>query len=152
MPFSLKQIKENNMNVKLTPEGGIAVQYINACAGPSVKGTCVTIKDSAPWSVTEVPIQVPNCIGIVYEDNIAVGDRVWVVISGIAPVLFWTPTIAGQLARTGLTVDVGEVAGKAIAENIPTSPFGVDKHFCEIGHVIETNTAPGLANVNLHFN
>lgn len=140
------------MNAKITAEGGIAVQYINSCVGASVKGTCVTIKAASPWEVTEVPIQQPSCIGIIYEDGIPVGQRVWVVVSGVAPVLFWTATTAGHLARTGLTADTGEVAGQAISEAVPTSPFDVDKHFCEIGHVIETNTSPGLANVNLHFN
>lgn len=146
--------QENNFysSMKFTPEGGIAIKYINSCVGPSVKGTCVTIKSGSSWEVTEVPIQVPNCISIIYEDGIAVGDRVWVVIMGVTPVLFWNATTAGHLARTGLTADTGEVAGKAISEALPTSPFDVDKHFCEIGHVIETNASIGLANVNLHFN
>lgn len=142
-----------NNTMRFTKEGGIAIQYINSCVGNSVRGTVVTIKSAASWSVTEVPINIPNAIGIIYEDGIPVGGLVWVVIMGITPVLFWTATTAGQLARTGLTADTGEVAGKAIAEDLPASPFSDDKHFCEIGHVIETMaTVGGLANVNLHFN
>ncbi len=61
-------------------------------------------------------------------------------------------TTAGQLARTFVTADAGFVAGRALAENVPTAPFASDKHFCEIGHVAETRVGAGLAKVNLHFN
>ena len=134
---------------KFTAEGGVAVQYFNQTGGVSVRGTCVTI--TAPWTVGKVPINVPTCIGVIQEDGIVVGQMVWVVIYGIAPVLFTTAVTAGYLARTPLTAD-GGTSGSAIAEAFPTPPFATDAHFCEIGHCIETKATAGLVNVNLHFN
>jgi hypothetical protein len=58
----------------------------------------------------------------------------------------------GYLARTGLAADTGEVAGQALSEALPESPFTDAKHFCEIGHCLESRTGAGLALVNLHFN
>lgn len=138
-------------NIKFTPEGGLAVRYINKTGAPSVKGYCVT-SGGGNNSVVLVPVNVPNCIGVFYENGISDGQLTWVVISGIADVYFWDSTTAGQLARTGLTADTGEVSGQALSEAVPTAPFATDKHFCEIGHVLESRTGAGLAKVNLHFN
>ena len=135
--------------LKFTQVGGVAVQYFNQTGEVSVRGTCVTI--TAPWTVGKVPIDVPSCIGVIDEDGKAIGAKVWVVIYGIAPVLFTTSVTAGYLARTPLTGDGGAISGRAISEPLPASPFASDKHFCEIGHCVETGPA-GLVNVNLHFN
>jgi len=138
--------------VKMTPEGGIAIKVTNKTGGASVKGYCVTTSDGTNNAVKLVPIDEPDCIGVFYESGIADAADAWVVIAGIADVYFWGNTTRGQLARTGLAADTGEVAGQAMAEAIPTSPFNVDKHFCEIGHVLESRTGAGLAKVVLHFN
>jgi hypothetical protein len=141
----------NNDKVKITPEGGIAVQYINQTGEVSVKGTTVHI--TGPMTVGKTAINQPDCIGVIYNAGIPVGQGVWVVVSGVAQVLFSTATTAGYLARTFVTADGGAfVAGQALAEAVPSSPFASDKHFAEIGHVAETIAAPGLAKVNLHFN
>jgi len=99
-----------------------------------------------------VPIDAPSCIGVFYEDGIADGSLAWIVVSGIADVYYWGSTTRGQLARTGLTTDTGEVSGQALSEAIPSAPFATDKHFCEIGHVLETRSGAGLAKTLLHFN
>jgi hypothetical protein len=141
----------------VTPEGGIAIKLTNKTGGNSIKGYCVTPSTGTNNAVMLVPVGDPDCIGVFYEDGIADAAEAWVVISGIADVYFWggatggNPT-RGELARTGLAADTGEVAGQAWSEPIPTSPFATDKHFCEIGHVLETRTGAGLAKVNLHFN
>jgi hypothetical protein len=74
------------------------------------------------------------------------------VVSGIADVYFWGNTVRGHLARTGIASDTGEVSGQALSEAVPESPFATDKHFCEIGHVIESRTGAGLAKIIMHFN
>jgi hypothetical protein len=146
------QINTDDDNIMFTPEGGLAIKLVNGTGAPSVKGNCVTPSAVADGAVTLVPVDVPNCIGVFYDSDITDGEEAWIVISGIADVYFWTSTTRGQLARTGLTADTGEVAGQAYAENFPAAPFLVDKHFCEIGHVLESRTGAGLARVALHFN
>jgi hypothetical protein len=138
--------------IKLTETGGFAIRLTNKTGGASVKGNCVTADDTQNNAVKLVPINVPNCIGVFLDSDIADGTEAWVVVSGIADVYFWGSTTRGHLARTGLTADTGEVAGQALSEAIPSSPFASDKHFCEIGHVLETRTGAGLAKCNLHFN
>lgn len=140
-----------SQKVRITEDGGLAVQYINKTGSPTVKGYCVTT-GSVDNGVILVPINAPNCIGVFLDTGIADGELAWVVISGIAQVYFIGDTTRGHLARTGLSADTGEVSGQALSEAVPTSPFASDKHFCEIGHVLESRTGAGLAKVNLHFN
>jgi hypothetical protein len=139
-------------NIAFTAEGGLAVKLTNRTGGASVKGYCVTTDTVNNNGVKLVPIQEPNCIGVFYESGIANGSEAWVVIAGIADVYYWGSTTRGYLARTGLTTDTGEIAGQAMTEAVPTSPFATDKHFCEIGHCLETRTGAGLAKTVLHFN
>src|SRR5512138_3853057 len=136
---------DTNPKIKFTFEGGLAIKLTNKTGAPSVKGYCVTSNDGANNSVKLVPVDAPSCIGVFYESGIADGVEAWVVISGIADVYFWGNTTRGQLARTGLAADTGEVSGQAMSEAVPTSPFATDKHFCEIGHVLESRTGAGLA-------
>jgi hypothetical protein len=150
IPNALNDL-DSGLKAKITTEGGLAIKLTNKTGAPSVKGYCATA-GSVNNSVILVPIDTPNCIGIFYESGIADSAEAWIVISGIADVYFWGSTTAGYLARTGLTSDTGEVSGNAISEAVPTSPFATDKHFCEIGHCLETRTGAGLAKVNLHFN
>lgn len=142
------------MNVKLTPEGGIANKYINKTGGVSVKGTVVAIYNTTAINnaVMKSTVDIPDAIGVIYEDGIADGKDVWVVTSGKAYVLFIGSTTRRHLARTFIVGDAGYVSGQALSEAAPTSPFASDKHFCEIGHVCESRTGAGLALVNLHFN
>jgi len=134
----------------LTPDGGLAVPYINQTGGASVKGQTVHI--TADGTVGLTAQGVPDCIGIVYQSGIPAGDLVYVVVSGIAEVLFIGNATAGHLARTFIAADGGFVAGQALSEAVPLPPFDSDKHFAEIGHVIDSRVGAGLARVNLHFN
>lgn len=142
----------NSTKVKITPEGGVAVQYINGTGAPTVKGSTVHL--ISPWTVGLTEINVPDCIGVFYEEGVPNGQKTWVVIYGIADVLFVNQATAGYLVRTFVTADGAKgQAGKAYSENVPTSPFASDKHFAEIGHIIETNSGPNqLAKCNLHMN
>lgn len=138
---------------KTTTEGGFAVKLTNRTGGASVKGEVVTSGSSYDNSVTKIVKDVPNPIGVFYESGVADGAEAWVVVSGIAEVYFVGNTTRGQLARGFLTADGGSyVTGQALAEAVPTSPFATDKHFYEIGHVLESRTGAGLAKCLLHFN
>lgn len=138
--------------VKHTEDGGIAVKLTNKTGAASVKGYVVTPDDTVENAVKLVPVNEPDAIGVFLESGVADGDEAWVVVSGLAYVYFSSDTSPGYLARTGLTADTGEVAGQALAEAYPTSPFATDKHFCEIGHCLEAITGPGLCKCVLHFN
>lgn len=138
--------------IKFTDEGGMAVKLLNKTGANSIKGYCVTNSNTTANAVKLVPINEPDCIGVFFDNGVADGEYAWVVMSGLAYVYFWSSTTLGHFARTGLTVDTGEVSGQALSEAIPTSPFSNDKHFCEIGHVLEARTGAGLAKCLLHFN
>lgn len=138
--------------VKFTQEGGLAVKLTNKTGAASVKGYLVSAASTANSGVILTPVGTPDCIGVCYEAGVAADAEMWVVVSGIAEVYFWASTVRGHLARVGWDTDTGEAAGQAISEPIPTTPFATDKHFGEIGHVIETRTGAGLAKCVLHFN
>ena len=142
----------NGARVKFTHDGGLAVQYYNKTGAASIRGYCVTADGTEDDSVKLVPVDFPNCIGVFLDSGVPDGQLAWVVVAGRACVYFWDSTVPGYLARTGLAADTGEVSGQAMAETYPTAPFSTDKHFCEIGHCLETRTGAGLALVNLHFN
>ncbi|MEI6207291.1 MAG: hypothetical protein WCP20_10945 [Desulfuromonadales bacterium] len=137
---------------KITPEGGVAVRLTNKTGATSVKGTIVTVSSTTNNAVAKITVDIPTPIGAIYEDGIADGSEVWVVVSGIADVYFIGSTTRGMLARGFVTGDAGYVSGEALAENAPTSPFATDKHFYEIGHILESRTGAGLAKIIMHFN
>jgi hypothetical protein len=133
-------------------DGGFMIKLTNKTGGVSVKGTVVRSGRNLNNSFEKVTDGIPDTIGIVYENGIADGSECWVVISGIADVYFVNSTVRGYLARTFITSEIGYVTGQALSEQVPSSPFASDKHFCEIGHIIETRTGAGLAKTVLHFN
>ena len=137
----------------LTPEGGLAVKLTNKTGALSVKGEIVTPNTSFNNAVTKIVVDIPVPIGVFYESNILDGQEAFIVVSGIADVYFVGNTVRGHLARGFLTADGGSyVSGQAISEAAPVSPFATDKHFYEIGHVLESRVGAGLAKCILHFN
>lgn len=138
--------------VRLTQEGGLAVKLLNKSGAASVRGYVVEANDNTNRAVSLTQVDMPDAIGVFYESGVADGELAWVVISGLAYVYFVGSATRGQLARTFLTADGSFVAGNALAENFPAAPFLSDKHFCEIGHVLESRTGAGLALCALHFN
>lgn len=138
----------NNNTIMLTDAGGIARKYV---AGENLTAGDV-VKISGVNTVSRIVKDIPDPIGVVYATVLS-GADVWVVFTGVADVYFIDSTTAGHLARGFLTSDGGiYVIGQALSEAVPVSPFSADKHFYEIGHVIETRVGAGLAKVNLHFN
>jgi len=144
-----------NPNVKMTKDGGYAVLMLNKTGAASVRGEVVTpYNDTAIDNAVEKIVKdVPNPIGVFEESGIPDGQYAWIVVSGRAYVYFVGNTTRGHLARGFLTADgASYVAGQALSETVPTSPFATDKHFYEIGHVMESRTGAGLALTDLHFN
>ena len=137
--------------VEITPEGGLAYWVINKTGGASVKGNLVEPSTAVDNAVQIINIDEPDPIGIVYDAGVADGDMIRVVFSGKAEVLFSNNPTRHNFARNPVAAD-GGANGSAISEALPTPPFSTDKHFLEIGHILETKGAPGLALVNLHFN
>ena len=66
--------------------------------------------------------------------------------------MFIGDTTCGHIARGFIGADAGYIAGYALSEAYPTPPAASDKHFYEIGHVIESRVGAGLAWCVLHFN
>jgi hypothetical protein len=141
-------------NVLFTPEGGYPVKMINKSGGVTVAGEVVDVYRATAINraVKKIIVDVPDPIGVFYESGVADGEDAWVVVSGVAHVYFVGNTTIGHLARGFVGADAGYVTGQALSEAVPTSPFATDKHFYEIGHVMESRTGAGLALVNLHFN
>ena len=140
----------------VTEDGGLAVSLVNKTGTTSVKGTLVHADANVDAAFILTPVNDVDAFGVVYGNDagaqVADGVACWVVIAGLAYVLFQAATTRGHFARMTITADADDAAGYAISEAVPTSPFYTDKHFGEIGHVLETIGAPGLALCVLHFN
>lgn len=152
MPVDGQNRNYLNDNVLVTELGGLAVKMVNKTGGASVKGYVVTASTTTENGVKLIEVDIPAPIGIIYNSGIADGDDVWVVIQGIAEVYYIGNTTLGYLARGFITGDAGYVSGQALAEAVPTSPFATDKHFYEIGHLLEARVGAGLAKTVLHYN
>lgn len=136
-----------------TEDGGVAVRMINDTGASTVKGYVLQPSSSIDLGVKLIVKDIPNPIGVFYESGIADGQYTWVVVSGIADVYYVASTTRNYFCRGFLTTDGGSyVAGQALNEALPSSPFASDKHFYEIGHVLETRTGEGLAKTLIHFN
>jgi len=141
-----------SINIKFTPEGGIATRVINDTGAPSIKGTIVHASPNIDNAVSLVPIDNPDPCGIVYDNGIPNGEYMWIVQHGKAQVLYSTPVTCGTFSRCPLSADGAGIAGQAINEALPTPPFATNKHFLEIGHSTESRATPGLALIFLHWN
>lgn len=138
-------------SVETTPEGGMAYWMVNKTGAASVKGNLIEPSTAVDEGVQILSIDEPDPIGIIYDAGVADGGMIRVVFSGKAEVLFSNTPIRHNFARNPIAAD-GGTNGQAISEALPSPPFSTDKHFLEIGHILETKGAPGLALVNLHFN
>jgi len=138
--------------IMLTPEGGYAVLLTNRTGAASVKGTIISTSPDYDNAVRLCPVDSPAPVGIIYETGIADGSNVWVVVSGIAEVLFVNNVERNWLARMSRSDDTTSEAGKGWGEILPSPPFATDKHFMEFGHILETKTAGSLTKCLIHFN
>lgn len=134
-----------------TPEGGMCIKMINKTGAPSIKGYIVHPSSSVDNAFTYIPIGEPDVFAVVYEAGIPDGEIVKIVISGKAHVYYATAVQREWFGRNQIAPEANP-AGQAIGEVAPVPPFSTDKHFLEIGHILETTGGAGLALTNLHFN
>lgn len=137
-----------------TDEGGLAISLINKTGAASVKGTLVRSDLGVDEAVVTCAAGEPDTIGIIYEDGVADGDAVLVVIYGIAEVLledstastrgYWAAISTSQNGRADMSAAAPPGGG------IPEA----DRHFEEIGHCVESKGAGTdvLAKCIIHFN
>jgi len=151
--LSFGQLVLNNNIVMITEVGGYAIKLTNKTGGASIKGTIAHPYYTAAVdnAFDLVPDDEPDQIGVVYGSGVADGSECWVVINGCAEIYFEAAVTRGEFARSQVAADGGTV-GYAIAEAAPSSPFATDKHFQELGHVIQTTGGAGLAKCILHTN
>jgi hypothetical protein len=141
--------KDKDVRIKFNFDGGLMIKLINKTGSASVKGSVVACSTG-----TDNAFHLQNnefdSIGAVYESGIADGQLCWVVISGIADVL-WKNDTAATRGRVALAADTD---GRAIDVAVPTANPVVAEHFKEIGHVLETKSAGTnvLVKCVLHFN
>ncbi len=139
-------------NIRFTPEGGLAIKLINNTGVASVKGELVNTSFTIDNAVEKLLIGDPDPIGVFYESGVLNGKKAWIVIAGIADVYYIGSTTRGDFARMCDGADIGPVAGQAIGEPVPSPPLSTNRHFLEIGHLLESRVGAGLAKTVLHFN
>ena len=139
----------------LTPDGGVATKMINKTGATSIKGTIAHHKADTDFGFELCPDDEADQIGVVYGDDdgnqVADGVACWVVGNGRAYIYFESATDRGLFVRSQVAADGGTI-GYAVAEAAPSAPFSNDKHFQELGHVLETIGGAGLALCVLHSN
>ena len=138
--------------VEITAEGGLAVWVINDTGAPSFKGAVLEASSAVANAMKLLSIDDADPLSICYDGGVANGDWMRVVFSGKAEVFYVGSTTLHYFGRNTVAADTGAEAGKAIAETVPTPPFSTDKHFMEIGHLLEARVGAGLALTMLHFN
>jgi len=88
---------------------------------------------------------MPNCMGIMYDNDVPDGDSCWVVVQGIAEVLLqdWAKVSDTQNGRADIT-NLLPPGGTIVA---------LEDHLSEIGHCLESKTAgvDVLAKCMIHF-
>jgi len=144
----------NSAFMKFTTEGGLAVKMLNKTGVASVKGTVVQLSTSIERSVEISPADEEEAMGIIYDNGIADGEFVWIVIQGIVDILIedgQTATV-GFWVRTSITQD-----GRADITNADPPGGGIpqaDQHFRELGHCQESKSSGTdvLARCIIHFN
>jgi hypothetical protein len=137
--------------IAMSAEGGLLNAFVNQGNQAISKGYLVHMVSSST-GVSLTPVGNPDPIGAMYDTTCAVGATCWVVTAGVGDVYYGATTTYGQFGRMTMASDDYDAPGVAIAEPMPTSPFATDKHFMEIGHILEARGSAGLAKTAIHFN
>lgn len=136
-----------------TGEYGPQIRLTNKTGGNTTKGYLVRSDSGVASAFDYVAVNEPDVWGVVYEANIADGSECWVwVVNAVCQVYYIGDVDLKDFARATATGDSDTTSGRAVAEPAPSSPFATDKHFQEIGHVLESRVGAGLALTLLHFN
>ena len=143
----LNTVLPSGGNIGFTVDGGIFITVINNTGTTSVKGSIVSASPTVDNAVILAPANYIQALGVVFEDGIANGSPMKVVVSGKAYVLMKN----GQAATRAYWVGVSDTVARAY---MLVDPSSVTIHNSEIGHSLETKTSGTnvLALINLHFN
>lgn len=128
-----------------TPEGGLYITYINGTGATSVKGTIVVCSSTQDNAVSIAPASSLMPIGVVYDNGIANGGNIKVVVLGKAQVLL----INGTTSTRGYWCGVGTTAGRMTQQSSPPSSA---THNSQIGTALQS-IASGtnvLALIQIH--
>ena len=143
-------IRQITQLVGRTPSGnyGWGNRIINKTGVVSVKGTLVETSDTTDFAFRVSVGDTYECIGVVYEDGVADGDRCLIIDRGIAEVLLKNATGCTHHDWMG----VSDVAGRAYSGG--ASPPAAPTYFKEVGHCFQTNAGgtDELAEIEVHFN
>lgn len=143
-------VSATSPKVKMTPEGGIAVQLVNKTGAASVAGSLVKAGTGVDESFVLAATTSYDHCGVVYESGIADGSACWVVVAGIAEVLV---DDSQAVARGDLILSSTTTAGRVdVSAAIP--PVSDADHFREVGHAITAVSAGTNAKFKLllHWN
>ena len=143
----LNTVLPSGTNIGFTSENGMFVLYQNQTGSVSVKGTIVSASSVANNAVSISPANSDMPIGVIYDNGIANGQLVKVVIAGNAEVLLKN----GQASTRGFWCGCSDNAGKMYQQaGVPST----SEHSREIGHSLEAKTSGTnvLALISLHFN
>jgi len=129
-----------------TTEGGLYETFVNN-TGTSVKGTIVIASTTVANGVDIAPISTAMPIGVIYENGVANGSPVKVVVYGKAQILLQN----GLASSLGYWCGVSNsVAGRMFQDVTPPVAF----HNQEIGHSLQAVSSGTnvLSTVQVHFN
>ncbi|KKK81974.1 hypothetical protein LCGC14_2808000, partial [marine sediment metagenome] len=137
--------------VGMSPLGGICIKLTNKTGANTVQGNLVRADTATDDAFILTGALDDEYIGVVLEAGVSDGSEAWIVVHGIADVLFDDNVTAVR----GNWVGTGQ-AGLARTQAAPPA-LGVAAHFEEVGHSIENVTAGGggtfiLARVVLQHN
>jgi hypothetical protein len=129
--------------------GGLMIKLTNNTGSATVKGSVVSSSNSVD-NAFKLQSDEFDAIGVVYESGISDGAEAWIVVSGIAEVLF-KDGVASVREYLALSADTD---GRATCVEVPNVNPVVAEHFKEIGHTLESKDAGTnvLVKCVLHFN
>lgn len=132
-----------------TAIGGFAVKMTNKTGVASVAGKVVECSGAVDDAVALSDADGDHSIGVFLDSGIADGSETWIVVGGVADVLYED----GESSTRDQWVFMSGTAG--FAQDQAATPGHAADHWKEIGHCCETVTyvdTPILARCILHFN
>jgi len=129
---------------------GIAVRMKNGTGSASVLGSLVSVSQAAD-NVFILQNNEYDSIGVVAESGVANGEECYVIISGVARVLFKD----GESSTRGNILLAADTDGRGYNVANPGGGLpGTDAHFKECGHVLQSVSSGTniLVYCVLHFN
>jgi hypothetical protein len=143
LPLDIKA-KSGNTTI-----GGFAIKMTNKTGVASVAGKVVECGGAVDDAVALSVAGGDHSIGVFLDSGIADGSEAWIVVGGVADVLYED----GESSTRDQWVFMSGTAG--FAQDQAATPGHAADHWKEIGHCCETVTyvdTPILARCILHFN